>query len=61
MKYANTYTQNGVETVVTVLPLEVVPGFDPENQPQPNTYAVSDQVQVGWIRQSGTFIAPAPK
>lgn len=58
MKYANTYTKNGVEIVLTVLPLSLVPGFDPNNPPQENTYCVPDEVEVGWIKQNDSFIAP---
>ena len=58
MKYANTAIINGIETVVTVLPLDMVPGFDPENPPQANTYAVPGDVQAGWIMESGVFFAP---
>ena len=58
MKYANSLVIGGVETVVTVLSLEMVPGFDPANPPQENTYAVDDVVQVGWIKQGGGFVPP---
>lgn len=58
MKYANTYTKNGVEIVLTVLPLHLVPGFDPNNPPQANTYCVPDEVEVGWIKSDGIFIEP---
>jgi hypothetical protein len=62
MKYANTEIINNVERVITVLPLSMVPGFNPESPPQENTYAVPDDVEVGWQRLSdGTFtpyIAP---
>ena len=62
MKYANTSKNNdGVEVVITVLPLEQVPYFDPENPPQDNTYGVPDEVQVGWVKCDGVFVAsPAP-
>lgn len=61
MKYANTIVQDGVEIVATVLPLSVVPGFDPANPPQANTYGVPDDVQVGWVKNaSGNFEAPPP-
>ena len=60
MKYANTLIDSGVETVITVLPLDLVPGFDPENPPQENTYGVPDDVQVGWVKQGGVFVAPPP-
>ena len=64
MKYANTVTENGVERVIVVLPLSVVPDFDPENPPMLDTYGVPDEVQVGWQRLAdGTFveyIAPPP-
>lgn len=56
MKYANTEIVNGIETVVTVLPLEMVPGFDPSNPPQDNTYAVPDYVQVGWAKIGDSWI-----
>lgn len=58
MKYANTVMQNGAEIVVTVLPLEIVPGFDPNNPPQPSTYGVPDEVQVGWEKQLDGSFAP---
>ena len=58
MKYANTAIINGVETVVTVLSLDTVPGFDPVNPPQDNTYGVTDAVQVGWIKQGAGFVPP---
>lgn len=58
MKYASTYTENGVERVVVILPLSAVPGFDPANPPQENTYGVPDEVQLGWIKQGGQFVAP---
>lgn len=58
MKYANTYTKNGVEIVLTVLPLSLVPGFDQDNPPQENTYCVPDEVEIGWIKQNGLFVAP---
>lgn len=61
MKYAATRFLNGVETVIVVLPLSLVPGFDPENPPQANTYGVADDVEVGWVKQSdGSFLAPDP-
>lgn len=59
MKYANTLVINGVESVATVLPLSMVPLFDPENPPQPNTYGVPDEVEVGWVKNAqGGFEAP---
>lgn len=58
MKYASTFVSNGVERVVVLLPLSAVPGFDPENPPQENTYSVPDEVQIGWIKQGGQFISP---
>ena len=58
MKYASTAVINGVETVVTVLSLATVPGFDPANPSQENTYGVDDAVQVGWIKQGAGFVAP---
>lgn len=54
MKYANTEIIHGVETVVTVLPLDMVPFFDPKNPPQENTYGVPDAVQVGWVKDPAT-------
>ena len=61
MKYANTDMINGIELVVTVLPLSQVPGFDPENPPQANTYGVPDDVEVGWEkRPDGTFVPHTP-
>lgn len=58
MQYANTLVQNGVECVVTVLPLEIVPGFDPEHPPQDNTYGVADDVEIGWAKQPDGSFAP---
>lgn len=58
MNYANTYIRGGVETVAVVLPLSAVPGFDPENPPQANTYGVPDDVQVGWEKQPDGSFAP---
>ena len=60
MKYANTVIINGVETIITILPIDIVPGFDPENPPQANTYSVDEMVQVGWIKVNGSFVAPPP-
>ena len=57
MKYASTAITSGQEKVVVILSLEQVPGFDPEN-PHPQTYCVSDDVQIGWIKDgNGTFRA----
>ena len=62
MKYANTALCNGNETIVTILPLEFVPDFDPENPVQENTYAVPDEVQYGWVRNAeGDFIPPVAR
>lgn len=58
MKYANTKLTDGVERVVTVLPLSLVPLFDPNSPIQANTYGVSDDVQVGWEKQSDGSFAP---
>lgn len=58
MKYANTDLVNGVERVMTVLPLSLVQGFDPANPPQANTYGVPDDVQVGWEKQADGSFAP---
>lgn len=58
MKYASTFTDNGVERIVVILPLSAVPGFDPDNPPQQNTYGVPEEVQIGWIKQGAQFIAP---
>lgn len=59
MKYASTFTDNGVERIVVILPLSAVPGFDPANPPQENTYGVPDEVQLGWIKQGGQFVEPS--
>lgn len=59
MLYANTIINAGVETVVTILPLSDVPGFNPEYPPQENTYVVDDNVRVGWIKSGGIFIEPS--
>lgn len=59
MKYASTYiNEHGHEIVCVVLPLEAVPDFDPGNPPQQNTYGVSDDVDVGWVRNSGGSFTP---
>jgi len=59
MKYASTTMNNGIETVVVVMELFQVPAFDPRNPPQPYTYGVNDDVQVGWIKNDqGTFVPP---
>ena len=58
MNYANTTLIDGLETVAVVLPLDLVPQFDPDNPPQPNTYGVPDDVQVGWVRNGARFIPP---
>lgn len=58
MKYAATDLINGVKTVVMAIPLGAVPGFDPTNPPQENTYGVADAVQVGWIKQGDDFVPP---
>lgn len=61
MKYASTITDNCVERIVVILPLSAVPGFDPANPPQENTYGVPDEVQLGWIKQGGQFVASPPR
>lgn len=59
MKYASTMMIEGTETVVVVLPLAAVPFFDPASPPQDNTYAVPDNVQVGWVVDgAGGFVTP---
>ena len=58
MQYVSTFIENEIEKVVVILPLERVPAFNPEN-PFPQTYAVPDEVQIGWIKDaSGNFIEP---
>ena len=60
MKYANTIIFDGQESVLVVLPLESVPGFDPE-APPPGVYVVEDDVAPGWRRDpSGRFVPPPP-
>jgi hypothetical protein len=59
MKYANTVMDNNVERVVTVLPLERVPLFDPE-QPPEHCYVVPDAVCPGWVRTSDGIFVPPP-
>lgn len=54
MKYASTYTDRGIEVVLTVLPLSAVPQFDPETPVQPNTFGVPDVVEIGWVRDAAT-------
>ncbi|MES2587022.1 MAG: hypothetical protein V4536_08895 [Pseudomonadota bacterium] len=59
MKYASTIKSGATETIVLILDLSHVPLFDPEN-PHPQTYAVDDDVQIGYDKQEdGSFIAPA--
>lgn len=59
MKYANSDMVNGQEVILTVLPLDMVPFFDPNN-PHPGTYLVEDEVMPGWIRSvGGWWIPPA--
>lgn len=59
MKYANTRPFRDTEIVVIVLPLSMVPQFDPEHPPQADTYGVADDVEVGWVKQlNGTFLPP---
>jgi len=57
MQYVNTALINGFETVVTVLPLDAVPGFNPDIAPQSNAYIVDNIVQVGWVLQNDIFVA----
>jgi hypothetical protein len=59
MKYASTMMKRGRETAVVVLPLAIVPGFDPEN-PHPDTYGVPDEVEVGWVRDADSPSGWAP-
>lgn len=59
MQYASTALISNIETVVVVLPLSLVPEFDPESPPQENTYCVGDEVKKGWVRIDGVFLAPA--
>lgn len=56
-QYAATRMVNGFESVLVTLPLERVPGWNPQS-PQPNTYLVDAQVQPGWIREQGGFVPP---
>jgi hypothetical protein len=59
MKYASTFFDGTTERIVVVLPLEIVSAFDPTNPPQPNTYGVDDDVQLGWIKNNlGKFVPP---
>jgi len=60
MNYANTITKNGVETIAVILPLSAVPLFNPDKPPQPNTYGVPDEVQVGWVKDGDVFVPPPP-
>jgi len=59
MKYASTRMEFGHEIAAVVYPLSEVPQWDPAN-PCPGTYAVPDEVEKGWIRdtQSPTGWAP---
>jgi Domain of unknown function (DUF4376) len=59
-KYASTRMIDGVETVGVVLPLDMVPMWNPD-EPLPHTYLVNDQVEVGWLKKiDDTFSAPPP-
>lgn len=60
MKYASTFIHGTIERVEVILPLSAVPGFNPLNPPQPNTYGVPDEVQVGWVKVGDGFVAPPP-
>lgn len=61
MKFANTYIDpDGIEVVAAILPLDLVPLFDPDNPP-PHAYIVPDNVEQGWQRAiDGTFAPYAP-
>jgi hypothetical protein len=59
MKYANTVMDNNVECVVTVLPLERVPFFDPAQAPE-HCHVVPDAVCPGWVRTSDGIFVPPP-
>ena len=54
MKYANTYLNRGIEVVLVVLPLSSVPAFNAE-APPPQSYSVPDEVQPGWVCDTGVF------
>lgn len=54
MKYANTYLNRGIEVVLVVLPLSSVPAFNAE-APPPQSYLVPDEVQPGWVCDTGVF------
>jgi hypothetical protein len=46
---------------MVALPLSAVPGFDPLNPPQPNTYGAPDEVEIGWVSDGkGGWEAPPP-
>lgn len=59
MKYASTTIANDREEVVVVLPIDSLSGWNPDNPP-PGTYAVPDEVCVGWVRDGDAFIPPPP-
>ena len=50
MQHATTKLINNLDTIVTLVPMSQVPRFDPQNPP-PRTYAVPDNVQVGWVKR----------
>ena len=59
MKYASTQIIGSDEVVAVVLPLEMVPLFDPAEPPQSNTYGVPDDVEIGWVKNAqGVFEPP---
>lgn len=61
MKYASTQMIGSDEVVAVVLPLEMVPLFNPAEPVQPNTYGVPDDVEIGWVKQAdGSFAPPVP-
>lgn len=57
MKYISTAVIDGMETVVVSIPLESMIDFDAKN-PHQNTYAVPDDVEDGWVKQSDGSFAP---
>lgn len=59
MQYISTANTASGEQVIVAIPLAHLPGFDPAN-PHPFTYAVGDEVQVGWVKSGSTFVPPTP-
>jgi len=57
MKYAVTANVAGCETIIRVLPLKVVPLWNPDS-PAPGTCPVPDEVEEGWVRDGDGWVPP---